>query len=71
LAPPAPAKVAADASANDGGSTLGAWSHAYVTFGGTPKYPKGFKNFEQRGASLIGPRNAWSNALGRRRRPAT
>jgi microcin C transport system substrate-binding protein len=33
-------------SANDGGGTLGQWSHAYVAFGGAPKYPKGFRNFE-------------------------
>lgn len=43
-APAAPAK--ARDSVNDGGVPAGEWSHAYVAFGGTPKYPKGFKNFE-------------------------
>jgi microcin C transport system substrate-binding protein len=33
-------------SANDGGGTLGQWSHAYVAFGGAPKYPKGFSSFD-------------------------
>lgn len=36
------AKPAAAAPATDDGT----WSHAYVAFGGTPKYPKGFKAFE-------------------------
>ena len=31
---------------NDGGPSAGEWSHAYVAFGGTPKYPKGFKHFD-------------------------
>ena len=40
-------KATANEGVNDGGSsTLGAWSHAFVAFGGAPKYPKGFKNFE-------------------------
>jgi len=43
-APPAAAKPAD--TVNDAGSSLGQWSHAYVAFGGTPKYPKGFKNFD-------------------------
>jgi len=48
LCPPAfgaaPAKPAD--TINDAGTSLGQWSHAYVAFGGTPKYPKGFKNFD-------------------------
>lgn len=43
-APAAPAK--ARDSVNDGGVAAGEWSHAFVAFGGTPKYPKGFKSFE-------------------------
>jgi len=31
---------------NDGGAPPGQWSHAFVAFGGAPKYPRGFKNFE-------------------------
>ncbi|MFO1302447.1 MAG: extracellular solute-binding protein [Burkholderiales bacterium] len=46
LASTAPQAAAAKDTVNDGGSTLGAWTHAFVAFGGVPKYPRGFKNFE-------------------------
>src|SRR6478735_11751855 len=42
--PEVPAKPAD--VANDGGTSLGHWTHAYVAFGGMPKYPKGFKSFD-------------------------
>ena len=42
----APTRPAVKESANDGGVPAGQWSHAYVAFGGEPKYPKGFKAFE-------------------------
>jgi microcin C transport system substrate-binding protein len=50
LCPPAIAAAPAAArpadTVNDAGTSLGQWSHAYVAFGGAPKYPKGFKNFD-------------------------
>lgn len=52
FAAPGPAKPA-DAGPNDAGTAPaaapapgGTWSHAYVAFGGEPKYPRGFKAFD-------------------------
>ena len=40
---PAPS---APAATDDGGTTLGHWSHAFTAFGVPPKYPRGFKAFD-------------------------
>jgi len=52
FAAPGPAKPA-DPGPNDAGTAPaaapapgGTWSHAYVAFGGEPKYPRGFKAFD-------------------------
>jgi len=49
---PAPAAKAADPGPNDAGTAVaakpvagGTWSHAYAAYG-TPRYPKGFRNFD-------------------------
>jgi len=43
--PPGPAP-SAPAATDDGGTTLGHWSHAFTAFGVPPKYPRGFKAFD-------------------------
>lgn len=42
----APAAAPADAPGTGPTPAEGTWSHAYVAFGGTPKYPKDFKAFD-------------------------
>jgi len=45
-APATDGGTAAPAAASAAPTDEGSWSHAYVAFGGTPKYPKDFKAFE-------------------------